>query len=145
MKKLVLIRHGDYVDISLTNEGREQLKELGEKLKNKFSQFSFIILYSPTERTKESKEILERYLNCDTEEVEALRSSGGELNSKQVEEILKMIENKSDRDIVILVTHFEFTTDFPNIYGETKGFDIGYKRIGYGCMRIINIENGVEE
>lgn len=56
---------------------------------------------------------------------------------------MKFIETKNNADILILVTHYEYTVDFPKYFAENYWKDYPYKSqiIGKGQARVIDLEN----
>lgn len=78
MKKIILVRHGDYRenDESLTTWGIEDVKNLALQLK-KITQGTKVSLFSsPAKRTIESAEIIGKELEIKNEVIEVLFCDG---------------------------------------------------------------------
>ncbi|MBA3732788.1 histidine phosphatase family protein [Patescibacteria group bacterium] len=148
LKKLIVVRHGKYAEKSLTAEGRRQVAELATALAIQLHQSSIALLSSTATRAKETSVILAAGLGGITfEEHECLFSGGYNLDSEQVEETFRLLEeNGSTHDVVILSTHMEFIDQFPTIWGKKHGFQIQKSYdTPKGTARLVNVETGKVE
>jgi phosphohistidine phosphatase SixA len=120
MKKLVIVRHGDYgLDRCLNEFGKKNINNLAKQLKRRINSDSLMILSSPLERAKESAEIIAANFKVSFKENRILCSGGG--YSENFPGLLKLIRNlQYDVDVLILVTHFEYTEGFPSYFGQQE-------------------------
>ncbi|MFZ2484422.1 MAG: histidine phosphatase family protein [Minisyncoccia bacterium] len=151
MKKLVVVRHGYYVDDSkgnLSPDGRQQVDRLGAVLAPQLNGYSVALLSSMAPRAKETSEILAGHLGgIAFEEHLCLWSGGGDFHNGQEEDVLRLVEERGQtHDVVVLSTHLEFIDYFPTVWGKEKGFEI---KGGYdtpkGTARVIDVATGQEE
>ena len=119
MKFMALVRHGNYNSRGLTSDGQEQIGSLGDRLKGLLNGSTVAILTSPTRRAVESADILARVLDCTTEVHDVLESGGGVY--PKCDEVLALVHSWRDSvDAVILVTHLEYTEDFPRYFFQEE-------------------------
>ncbi len=125
MKKLVIVRHGDYgFDGSLSKTGRGQMERLARGLRSRLGGGKAIILFSTAPRGEQSARILGVELGItELEPHEVLWSDRDNGRSAHPAETLALVRSKKDQyDIVILVTHYEYAEEFP-MYFSNFEFD----------------------
>ena len=142
MKKLILVRHGQYDNSGhLTDNGREQIKMLTKKLMQYTEDdMSVLVLASPAQRTYESAEIISKLFDIESETQDDLLSDG--LNSPMnLDRLYKRIKSIDKADVIILVTHFDYVADFPNYFSEMEwGIKLPSVEIGRGEAWIVDCE-----
>ena len=121
MKKLVIVRHGDYgFDDSLSTKGKAQMKRLAENLRPELDGRKTIILFSTAPRGEQSARILGAELEitaCEPHEV--LWSDRENARSPHPAKTLALIRSKKEQyGIVILVTHYEYAEEFPMYFSQ---------------------------
>lgn len=115
MKKLIVVRHGDYgFDNHLNEKGEGQMKRISEKLREHIKGLSVYILSSSADRARESTEALSRELDIGFEFNELLWSD--EEHGWSNEALLDLIRTKTRVDVIVLVTHYEYANDFPRYF-----------------------------
>ena len=118
MKKLFVIRHGDYNDsLRLSELGKEQMTQVSEKILTRLNGHSMLMLSSTAPRAIDSANAISKVLLIDYEEHEMLwddDSHWGNLN-----ESIKLINSKKNlADAILVVTHFDFTEELPEHYAK---------------------------
>lgn len=140
MKKLILVRHGQYDNSGhLTENGREQIKMLTGKLIGYIKDdMSVIVLASPAERTHESAEIIGKVFDVELEIHDDLLSDG--LNHPMnLDRLYKHVKSMDKADIIILVTHFDYVADFPNYFSKMEwGIRLPSTEIGKGEAWVVD-------
>ena len=138
MKKLIIVRHGEYQDwvsgYPLSEDGKRQIRGLVNGIREHVNDGKALILFSTRTRAVQSAEILSSELRIASEAHEVLVSGGGELNLAAA---LSFVQQQKDRaDVVILVTHLEYGEMFPSHFAkhelglqDTKAFN------GYGIKK----------
>ncbi|MFC1615102.1 hypothetical protein ACFL22_00925 [Patescibacteria group bacterium] len=109
MKKLIVVRHGAYDTgtMNLNGEGHQQISDLVPKICDTIADGTAIILSSTAPRAEQSASILSDELVLAVELHEVLWSE----NSRPIKPntVLEIIRSSSIYDVVILVTHLEYT------------------------------------
>ena len=118
MKKLIVARHGSYgEDMRISSAGREQMVKLAETLKKHIDGCKVVMLSSSAPRAADSAEVLAGLINVPFKEYEVLWSDNRHRRNDQA--VLDLIESKKgDADVVIIVTHIEYTDSFPSFYAR---------------------------
>jgi phosphohistidine phosphatase SixA len=119
MKRLIIARHGDYAGLSLTSFGQQRVQELGEVLKGRINGGSVLILSSEATRARESAEILGNILGVGFEENPIL-GTDYDYRERMGDTLDLVLSKKDGADVVILVTHLEFTEEFPPYFGMSQ-------------------------
>ncbi|MFC1721482.1 histidine phosphatase family protein [Patescibacteria group bacterium] len=136
MEKLIIVRHGDDIGHKLSKDGALQILNLAKKLKSEVNHSSAIILTSPVNRVHQSAEIIAEELDAEVEKQEILRSSNED--DTQLDETLDLV-NKQKSDVVILVTHWEYTQEFPMFFGsKALSVQFGFQNVKKGGTVIID-------
>lgn len=141
MKKLILVRHGEYGwNNQLTDYGRQQIASLSEQLKPHVNGASLLILSSVAPRASESAEILGSAFGVGTEEHDVLWSENQ--HREDLPAALELVRSKKDvAEVVMLVTHLEYVCDFPNYFGQHElGVSFQYQEISKGTAWVIDCE-----
>ncbi len=144
MKKLIIVRHGAYDENSgdLNGPGRNQIEALGVEIKAKHTNgVKPLILTSTVTRAVQSAEILGQILETAIEPNEVLWSSSN--RSPKVDEVLELLLSHEENDVVILVTHLEYTEELPPAFGSRvlEVTDFPSSAIEKGEAWIINCES----
>jgi broad specificity phosphatase PhoE len=154
-KKVILIRHGEYISIepyNLSDEGRKSIGQLAIKLIPEIKDKNVVFLSSMANRATQSAEILQtiwkengialdlekRYevwsgTDARQEAARLLEEEQKEIsvfNHRWLDEFIKA----SDKEVVIVVTHLEFVEDFPPIFGFSD------REVQKGRARILDLE-----
>jgi phosphohistidine phosphatase SixA len=122
MKKLILVRHGDCTaDGELTMIGCLRISSLALKLKSILHVITDVIILSSTAtRAMQSARVLAKGLPATIEGHEVLWSDDEEGLRVQLPEALTFVRSRMSHDVVILVTHQEYTEDFPGYFGQQE-------------------------
>jgi phosphohistidine phosphatase SixA len=123
MKKLVIVRHGDYgFDGSLSTKGKAQMKQLAESLRSQLGGGKTIILFSTAPRGEQSARILAAELGItELEPHEVLWSDRENGRSAHPAKTLALVRSKKELyDIVVLVTHYEYAEEFPMYFSQCE-------------------------
>jgi phosphohistidine phosphatase SixA len=119
MKKLIVVRHGEYLNGRLSGHGQIQIEKLAEKLKALVVGESMLIFSSNAERARESAEIIGKAFDAQIEVCEELYSDEDHpVNLPWALELVK--SNMGKADVIVLVTHFEYVGEFPSYYVEKE-------------------------
>lgn len=115
MKKLIVIRHGDYdFDLRLNEVGRAQVLGLARSILA-HAEGSILILSSVALRALESAEIIQSVVGGQIEEHKVLWSERG--HPEDFPSALKLVrERMESAGTIILVTHLEYAHDFPSYF-----------------------------
>ncbi len=126
MNRLVVAMHGDYNGIGLNDIGRQQMIDLGNKIKNTIKKdVRILILTATSDLSQESGEILSEILGATLERYKVLWFNC-EQNPAILPEILDLVRSKKDNaDIIILVTYRENSKEFPSYFGKNE-LKVGY-------------------
>jgi phosphohistidine phosphatase SixA len=140
MKKLLIARHGNYDrDYRLNEYGKKQMTELAEFLQTGLDGDSLLILSSPAPRASDSADVMAKMLKTGFEEVEELWDDNRHRGDpKKSYEIIKA--RGADVDVVIAITHMEFTEYLPRYFIKDLGIDTLCTEIGQGKAWEIDFE-----
>lgn len=140
MEALVIARHGVYDDsYNLSPRGAEQMKALAERLKPTIGSRKVIVLASSVSRGRASGDVMGEVLGCPVEHHEVLWSEKD--HPENLEKATELIMSKgADHDVVIIVTHLEYTERLPSYVGEhvMGGVKFGYVEITKGSAYIMD-------
>lgn len=148
LKKLIVVRHGDYGGLGLTELGKRQIDALTRALSAILTGSKILLLSSTASRAKETSLILAAGLGgLKFDEYACLYAKDKDLSSAEVESVSKLIEENTEAyDVIILSTHMEFIDQFPTAWGGKHGFQIPLRnRTPNGYARIIDVETGEVE
>jgi phosphohistidine phosphatase SixA len=124
MKKLVLVRHGEYSTIDgqyiLNEEGRQQIAVLAPKLRALIGDQRVALHTSWAARAAASAAILADALGVTFEEHRELWSGGDGIGHYPDTEAMvwQIVEWAEEYDVLILVTHLEFVERLPNKFAN---------------------------
>ena len=120
MKKLVLIRHGDYVDdmeSALSPLGVRQITGVANLLRGHINGDKAHVLFSTRRRATQSAEIIQTTLGLPGEPEKMLAVCDD--SNSTMEEIMKLVRAYQDRvDVLVLVGHMECCETFPEYFSE---------------------------
>lgn len=146
MKKLILIRHGDYSGDKLNEVGRKQIIDLTNVLKEEYLNDESILLMTSTAlRASDSAKVVSEILKIDYKEYKTLWSDKN--HKENHEALLELIKSKqNEAETIILVTHYEYVEEFP-AYFASKELDIEWsdKLIGKGEAWVIDCQAKTRE
>ncbi len=130
--KIILVRHGEYggPEARLSNSGINQIKTLGEKIKNIINEERSICIFSsPFNRTMESSKIIGDILGVEKIENCPLLILKEDPKENDFQKILDLVHSQIEDmvEILILVTHMEYTNAFPEYLSEEEFNGINLK------------------
>lgn len=147
MKKLILVRHGEYdKQKQLSLAGKQQIRDLCVRLQPHIAGHSVIILSSTAPRAIQSAHVMAEILSAPVEPYPILWVDN--FHSSNMEGVAALVEYNGHRaDVVILMTHLEYVESFPSYYGlhaKMTYFPVVYDP-EYGTGRIVDcIANSCE-
>jgi phosphohistidine phosphatase SixA len=128
MKKIIVVRHGDYDDDELNEYGRLQIQTLGAAIKSSLTGCTVDMKSSTAKRAQQSSDILAEILGIGYELFGFLWSGADSprANKFDLVAVSKLIL-ESEADVVILVTHLEYSEVIPTFWarkhlGGVQGF-----------------------
>ncbi len=120
MKKIVIARHGECgFDFKLNTRGEVQMALLAKELEQRIGGGKILILSSPVNRARESAAILSSHFRTDVRHYHALWS-GCDQPVDLLTTLNLVRKHKENTDALILVTHLEFTEQFPKFFAENE-------------------------
>lgn len=146
-KLLITCRHGAYDEATyhLNNDGKWQMKALAACLKPVIEDRTMCVLSSAADRAIESAEILRDDFGLNAIERHELlwSESGRRPDYEKVKALVKRMLLTSD--IVILVTHLEYTNGFSRYFiDETVGKTLGSFELQKGQARITSTDGATD-
>lgn len=114
MEKLIIVRHGDETNGDLNERGRDEIAKLSKKLLKDHlnTEGKKRILSSTAPRALQSAMILRAVTGVGIEDHEILWSD--DRHPAKTTKLLALLEEVFDEfDIVIMVTHLEYTFELP--------------------------------
>lgn len=129
MKRLFLIRHGDYEKGELNEFGKQQMTRMGESIRSLAIGTSYIAS-SPAKRAYQSAEIISRALSIGN--VEAVEFfSPYEFNhgiKGHYEKLMGIVDERSgEADNLVLVAHLPLVEPFAPFFAKSKEIDFDGK------------------
>lgn len=122
MKRLVICRHGEYgYGGRLDNEGKSQIRSLSGRLRQIFNpdNETALILSSTAPRAVDSATILAEAIKAPVEKYPDLWSDSN--HDEDIDAVLRLIKAVQSRaDMVVIVTHLEYTEDLPVYIGRRE-------------------------
>jgi len=119
MEKLILVRHGNYNGSVISDSGRQQMEILARKLQLELQDKRVLIISSTALRAIGSAEVFSNVLGISFEQDEKLWSDNDHWRDHS--QLLELIRaRQEDADVIILVTHLEYTEEFPAYYGKEE-------------------------
>lgn len=116
MDTLIVVRHGDHLDGSITKYGRQQIGELAGQLKPDLLGKAVHIITSSAPRALETSQILQAaFPPCTLEETKSLWDDSS--NRGDLKEALRLV-NCSPAPATIVVTHMDMVEWLVNRFGE---------------------------
>jgi len=120
VKKLIILRHGNYNSSGLTGDGMRQIRSVSPKIAEEIGNSQDACIISSTAiRAKQSADILSKILGIPYVENGKLHTEGGDLELDQSEEMLRIIDSCPNA-YLIFVSHHEAAKYFPAILGKKK-------------------------
>lgn len=141
MKYLIIARHGNYAGRDLDSYGEEQMRILAGKIKMLVGNASIALVSSTAPRAIQSATIISEILSVPVESHEILWSDNS--HRKDDEKAYEIIVAKKDHDVVIMVTHLEYSDDFPTFFSSVEGWNrsVGYGETEKGQAWVLDCEN----
>lgn len=138
MKRLILVRHGDYVGSTLTDFGCQQMHELAPVLANSIVG-NMLLVSSPIRRAKESATILAEHFNVPVHEHQVWEAEGDRSDNDGAFQFIDGID--VNIDTLVVVTHLPFLQSFPSYFGK-KALDVSlpYGGVEKGQAQVIDCE-----
>ncbi len=141
MKKLFVVRHGDYDDDNRLNEhGKKQIRELAKIVQADLNGYSVLILSSSAPRASDSAEAMDEVLKVGFEENKVFWYDSSHWSNPD-DAHKAIMEKKDDADVIIVITHLDFTEDIPGIFMNELGIDAHCCSVGKGQAWKIDLEN----
>ena len=118
MKKLIIVRHGDYLpDGNLSEFGERQLLDLAWKINRLVEGDSAVLISSTAPRAEQSADLLHPRVQGITSYTKNPIFWSEAHRQPNIEAGLQIIEEQT-ADVVIIVTHFEWGQDLPTAFAE---------------------------
>lgn len=138
MKRLILVRHGDYSGGALTDYGRKQMQELAPVLANSVVG-NMLLVSSPIRRAKESATILAEYFRVPIDEHEVWEAGGHSSDNDGAFQFIADVD--ANIDTLVVVTHLPFLESFPTYFGK-RSLDVSLPSGGAdkGQAQVIDCE-----
>jgi phosphohistidine phosphatase SixA len=138
MKKLILIRHGDYVGGRLTEYGKMQIRQLAPSLVDHI-EGNLLIVSSPLMRASGSAGILAEYFAVPMTEHEVWASDSDSCDN---EAAYRFVESTAGEvDTLMVVTHLPFLQKFiPYLGNKMLGCKFPYSGVDKGEGQVIDLE-----
>ncbi len=145
MQQLIIVRHGEYEESTrekrLTDAGRVQMVEMGDRLARFMLGARVVILTSPTRRAYEGAFIIGNMLGLTPEVCDLLSedTSYKTYYPQMLEELrTKMHADGNPIHVFILVTHLPYAVEFPGYFiehelGRVAPENLSIKK-GEGCL-----------
>ncbi len=123
MKHLIVVRHGDYaVGGILSEQGKKQINSIALQLTSLRHNKPSVILTSPAPRAQESADILQQKLGItDCVQIRFFWSDTTApaptyYKDRDPSKVMDIINQYSDKDVVIVVSHLELVNQFPRFF-----------------------------
>ncbi|MFC1733348.1 histidine phosphatase family protein [candidate division KSB1 bacterium] len=144
MEHLFIARHADYdYNRRISEKGRKQMETLADAIKGMIDNTPAHILSSTAPRAMDSSEELAQYLNAEIEHMPYLWSGGDAPRGgyDYDESRLARIVQDSKADALILMTHLEVVSSFPDYFvRDVLGTDMVVKSPKKGQAIYIDFE-----
>lgn len=138
MKRLILVRHGDYAGSTLTDYGRKQIQELAPALANHVVG-NMLLVSSAIQRAKESATILAEHFHVPVNEHRVWEAEGEWGDNVGALQFLAGVD--ANIDTLVVVTHLPFLQSFPAHFGRnTLGVSFPYGGVEKGQAQVIDCE-----
>lgn len=138
MKRLILVRHGNYSGSSLSAYGRLQMQELAPTL-IKSVVGNMLLVSSSIRRAVESAAILGEYFRVPLTTHEAWAAPGDTSDNDGAYQFISVIN--PGIDTLIVVTHLPFLESFPKYFGQRAlGVTLPYGGVDKGQAQVIDCE-----
>lgn len=141
MMRLVIARHGEYNDdLMLSTYGAGQMRRIAEQLRT-LGCARVIVLASTAPRASASGDVMRDVLRCGIEYRELLWSDNR--HREDPPQVIDLIKQKAeDFDMVVLVTHLEYTDSLPQLAGRMLGMSrVPFTSINKGQAWIFDTVN----
>lgn len=132
MKYLIILRHGEYnaQTLNLNQNGKKQIVEILKKIEALIDGYSTIMLTSSAPYAEHTARIISGSLEVPSYSHTILWSDEDHpADCNKVYELQKSFQQKPL--VVILVTHLEFTDEYPKYFASVEGWN---KDPGYGGL-----------
>ena len=143
MHYLVVVRHGEYNKRTshLNAAGRAQIRAVTSKISWLAPRPRLKIFCSSAQRTRESATVISRGLGVEVAQRQFLRSMT-DLTERQIQQALSLVRRHQYLDMLVLITHLEFTRDLPD-YVSREFFGIPFPRqeVAKGGAWLIDFEH----
>jgi len=116
---VLIVRHGDYGrGDKLVAAGRGQMDRLGAEIRRRFAGKSFALLSSPAPWAAESSKRIGAFLGIAQPLFYEILWSD-EHRRTNLPEALEVIDAENGYEVVIVVTHSEYSWELPRFFGDT--------------------------
>lgn len=113
LKKLIVVRHGNFGYHGLTEAGRDEIEGAAVKISDYVEGKATVMFSSPAERAIQSAEIISEMLDIGFDIKQAI-DSNRQYNQAATLELVK--KHMDEAEIIILVSHLECATYFPPFF-----------------------------
>lgn len=138
MKRLILVRHGDYVGSTLTDFGRKQMQELAPVLANSVVG-NMLLVSSTIRRAKESSAILAEHFRVPVIEHGVWEAEGDWSDNDGAFQFIGDVD--TNIDTLVVVTHLPFLESFPAYFGKKAlNVSLPYGGVDKGQAQVIDCE-----
>lgn len=142
MKKLIVLRHGDYNAAGdLSPLGKQQMERMAEKIPDLVADCSSIRVFSsPAKRALQSAEVIAAKLGLSAEKDSVFYSADGKSNTQGA--LGFILSLPAETDGAIIVTHAELASEIPFYYAYQilKLPKMEYRVVSRGCGIILDLE-----
>lgn len=140
---LIIARHGEYGhDNNLNAFGSEQILRMSKKIADLKQDLTAIILCSSAPRAEQSAKIIADNLGIQSVTHPILWSDNS--HRMNCEEVYKLVKEASEKaEVVILVTHLEYSDTFPMHFASVEGWNksAGFGETEKGQAWVLDCEN----
>lgn len=138
MKRLILVRHGDYVGRALTDFGRRQMQELAPALASSVVG-NMLLVSSLIQRAKESATILAEHFHVPVNEHGVWEAEGDWSDNDGAFQFIGDVD--TNIDTLVVVTHLPFLESFPAYFGKKAlNVSLSYGGVDKGQAQVIDCE-----
>lgn len=121
METLIIARHGEYSGDDLNDYGAGQMQTVGIKIKQLLRPGNSVsIISSAAARASQSADVLSEVLGVPVEIHKILWSDN--THREDEEAAYNIIMSKENYDVVVVVTHLEYSRDLPAYFAEKKNW-----------------------
>lgn len=144
-KTVLLVRHGDYSGVSLSQDGIRASEVLSHRIVGFYGESArnFPIFSSPTTRARQTAEIIAGILK--SERIEFCSEIADSDSTKEIQEdssafYENKLANGASGDVAIVVTHLPFVEELAEIHGKAFDRRVPNMFVGYASAVVCDAE-----